>query len=100
MEPTARLSANLKQSIEDITIKDLRRIELVEKYILKGLIGEGGFGKVFKIIRKKDKQPFAAKFIAIEDMPDMIVLEGSYNVQKSLKDYIEREISYLSTLKS
>ncbi len=83
--------ACLKANVPILSIDKLPRRNFDDTYLLCTKIKEGGFGEVFKVMRKSDKKYLAAKFITMK----------SINADKALlKPYVEREISYLTYLNS
>ncbi len=86
-----RPSAILKTEVEMITLESLETKNLEDNYWIRQKLSQGGFGLVYKIMRKSDKRVFAAKCIPMSDI--------NAN-EKLLKTYVQREISFLMGLKT
>ncbi len=78
--------ANLKTQVNSVTIDSLEKFNLEDKYQIRQKISQGGFGSVYKVMRRSDNRLFAAKCISIDSINERSEL---------LKPYVEREISYL-----
>ncbi len=87
-EKKERIPANLKTELKNITIDDLQKVRITEKYQVRRQLSAGTFGRVFQILRKSDKKLLAAKCI-----PRYSIEENS----AIMKPYVEREISLLTS---
>ena len=58
----------LKSEQNMISISDLKRLEIEVKYEIIEKLGEGGFGKVYKIKRISDGKLFAVKCISYKSI--------------------------------
>ncbi len=84
-----REQANLKTHITPVTLASLQRFNLEHKYQIRQKISQGGFGLVFKVLRKADHRVMAAKCIPLDKINEDSEL---------LKTYVEREMSFLTSL--
>ncbi len=86
-----RQSAPLKVDIQFLDLEQLPRIHINENYRIETRIKEGGFGKVYRVMRKSDRKKFAAKFMTMKKI---------YEDSELLRPYVQREISYLTSIDS
>ncbi len=91
MESTKRRSVVQKVERPKIKLQSLEEGFLMDKYRNYRLIKEGGFAKVFRVVRKSDGKVLAAKCIN---------LERSDISPSKLVELCEREIEILMGLES
>ena len=81
-----------KENIEKKNIdKDFR----IEDYIIEDQIGEGSFGKIFKVISKKNNKIYALKKIVALSKKDIQNLQHEYNILLELSK-CEKNLSLIN----
>ena len=78
--------------------EDLDKNSIIhEKYVIKGKIGQGGYGKIYIVKRKDNKKKYAMKVLSEEKNSEKNIKEFEYEI-KILKKLYKLNNSYVLKL--